>query len=113
VLTGLDAGHARYSVSLEARAGSTEDGESEPLLSTIGGEDEGFGLTEARLSLAEALKQLPRPEAEALSLRLTGDLKQLEIAERLGCSQLQVSRLLRRAASRVGELIAFKPLAGG
>jgi RNA polymerase sigma-B factor len=113
VVAGLDAGHARYAVSLEAPAGPTVEGEADSLLSTLGGEDEGFALTEARLSLAEALRRLPRREAEALSLRLTGDLKQREIAERLGCSQMQVSRLLRRATIRVGELVELDPQGGG
>jgi hypothetical protein len=44
-------------------------------VSGIGAEDEGVGLTEARLSLAAALKHLPRLERQALSLRLIGDLK--------------------------------------
>jgi RNA polymerase sigma-B factor len=50
------------------------------------------------------MKRLPRLEREALRLRLAEDLKQTEIAERLGCSQMQVSRLLRRAANTVREL---------
>ena len=105
VLTGLDAGSAHYSVSLEAPATvPSNDSEPEALIATLGGEDERFGLMETTVSLAAALKQLPRLEAEALSLRLNGDLKQIEIAERLGCSQMQVSRLLRRAAAHVREL---------
>lgn len=110
ILTGLDAGLAHYSVSLDAPAATpSNDSEPESLVSTFGHEDEGFGLTETTVSLAAALKQLPRLEAEALSLRLTGDLKQIEIAERLGCSQMQVSRLLRRAASHVQELTEPEP----
>jgi DNA-directed RNA polymerase specialized sigma subunit len=34
---------------------------------------------------------------------MQGDLKQSEIARAMGCSQMQVSRLLRRAADRVRE----------
>ncbi|MGH2894609.1 MAG: sigma factor-like helix-turn-helix DNA-binding protein, partial [Solirubrobacteraceae bacterium] len=40
----------------------------------------------------------------ALRLRLDDDLRQFEIAQRMGCSQMQVSRLLRRAAVRLREL---------
>jgi RNA polymerase sigma-B factor len=50
------------------------------------------------------MKRLPCLEREALRLRLSEDLKQTEIADRLGCSQMQVSRLLRRAAATVREL---------
>jgi RNA polymerase sigma-B factor len=57
------------------------------------------------------MRRLPRLEREALTLRLTEDLKQTEIAERLGCSQMQVSRLLRRAAATVRELTQASRLA--
>ncbi len=105
VLVGLDAGRAHYSVSLDAPVLNADD-ESEPetLGSTIGVEDDHFGLVETSTSVAAALRRLPYIEREALRLRLNEDLKQTEIADRLGCSQMQVSRLLRRAASRVREM---------
>ena len=109
VLTGLDAGEAHYSVSLDAVAPATAESDAEPLLNTLGREDDGFGLTETEVSLAAVLKHLPQLEAEALSLRLTRDLKQTEIADLLGCSQMQVSRLLRRAAANVREQIDPSP----
>jgi RNA polymerase sigma-B factor len=105
VLLGLDAGRAHYSVSLDAPAvGTGDDSEPETLASTLGAEDERFGLVETRTSIAEALRRLPYIEREALRLRLNEDLKQTEIAQQLGCSQMQVSRLLRRAAARVREM---------
>jgi RNA polymerase sigma-B factor len=105
VLTGLDAGQAHYAISLDAPASAPDGaGEPEPLVSSIGGEDERFSLSETKISLSDALKRLPVGERRALTLRLTRDLKQTEIAELLGCSQMQVSRLLRRAAARVREL---------
>ncbi|MGO9821215.1 MAG: sigma-70 family RNA polymerase sigma factor [Solirubrobacteraceae bacterium] len=109
VLTGLDAGEAHYSVSLDAVAPATAESDAEPLLNTLGREDDGFGLTETEVSLAAVLKHLPQLEAEALSLRLTRDLKQTEIADLLGCSQMQVSRLLRRAAANVREQMDPSP----
>jgi RNA polymerase sigma-B factor len=102
VLLGLDAGRAHYSVSLDAPAvGHGDDSEPETLGSSLGTDDERFALVDTRTSIAAALRCLPYIEREALRLRLTDDMKQTEIAERLGCSQMQVSRLLRRAASRV------------
>lgn len=113
VLTGLDAGLAHFSVSLDAPAiGSAADAEPEPLVNGLGREDEGFGLMESAVSLNAALEQLPQLEAEALNLRLNRDLKQTEIAELLGCSQMQVSRLLRRAAAHVRELMEGKQTHG-
>lgn len=40
-------------------------------------------------------------------------MKQAEIAQELGCSQMQVSRRLRRAATRLRELTDPEPTAGG
>jgi RNA polymerase sigma-B factor len=106
VLTGLDATRAHYAVSLEAPShSSATDSEPESLGSSIGCEDERIGLVETSASLSSALRRLPFLEREALRLRLQEDLKQTEIAARLGCSQMQVSRLLRRAAARVKDLI--------
>jgi RNA polymerase sigma-B factor len=109
VLTGLDAARAHYAVSLEAPSHSNAgDTEPESLGNSIGSEDERIGLIETSASLSSALRRLPFLEREALRLRLQEDLKQTEIAARLGCSQMQVSRLLRRAASRVKDLIEPK-----
>jgi RNA polymerase sigma-B factor len=107
VVTGLDAGMAHYSVSLDAPAPATGgDAEPEPLVSRLGSVDESYDLTETTLTLSAALRRLPDLERQALTLRLSGDLKQTEIAERMGCSQMQVSRLLRRGAVRLRELTA-------
>ena len=104
MLIGLDAIRAHYAVSLDAPSHSSAvDSEPESLAGTIGGEDEGIGLVETSISLSAALRRLPYLEREALRLRLQEDLKQTEIATRLGCSQMQVSRLLRRAAARVAD----------
>jgi RNA polymerase sigma-B factor len=48
-----------------------------------------------------ALHVLPERERLIVHLRFAEDLTQSEIAERIGVSQMHVSRLLRRALSRV------------
>ena len=104
VLIGLDAGTAHYSVSLDAPLTTADADEPDTLGDTIGHDDEGYGLIEASASLADAIARLPYLERRALSLRLEGDMKQTEIAGALGCSQMQVSRLLRRAAAKLREM---------
>ncbi len=104
VLIGLDAGTAHYSVSLDAPLTTADVDEPDTLGDTIGHDDEGYGLFEASASLAAAIARLPYLERRALSLRLEGDMKQTEIAGALGCSQMQVSRLLRRAAAKLREM---------
>ena len=105
VLVGLDAGTAHYSVSLDAplTVGEDED-QPDTLGDSLGDLDESYGLVEASMSLSAALGRLPHLERQALTLRLERDLKQTEIARELGCSQMQVSRLLRRAATRLRQL---------
>jgi RNA polymerase sigma-B factor len=104
VLTGLDAGTAHYAVSLDAPLSSAEDEEPDTLGDSLGDVDESYGLIETKMSLTAALGRLPHLERKALALRLEHDLKQTEIAQALGCSQMQVSRLLRRAATRLREM---------
>ena len=101
VLVGLDAAGSKYADSLDAPA--TEDGADDPapLIESLGREDDGYGLLETRLSLTVALARLPYLERRVLRMRMQHDMKQTEIAQVLGCSQMQVSRLLRRAADHI------------
>jgi RNA polymerase sigma-B factor len=78
VLVALQAGRAYGATSLEA---------------PLGGEP-GAG------TLRDVLDDRDR---EVLRLRFVEDLTQSQIAERVGCSQMQVSRLLRRAVDRLSE----------
>jgi RNA polymerase sigma-B factor len=104
VLVGLHAGAAHYSVSLDAPApGSDQDG-PQTLADGMSSTEDGYGVAEAKLSLAAGIRRLPHAERVALQMRIHDDLKQSEIAERLGCSQMQVSRLLSRAIARLREL---------
>jgi RNA polymerase sigma-B factor len=101
VIAGLDVAGAHYAASLDAPVAATDDEEPTVLIDTIGQVDPGYGLTEWTASLSDAVRRLPYLERRALTLRLEGDLKQTDIARELGCSQMQVSRLLGRAAEHL------------
>ena len=60
-------------------------------------EDDGFGRAERTADLDRLLARLPPREQRLLRLRFFDDLTQREIAERLGLSQMHVSRLIRLA----------------
>jgi RNA polymerase sigma-B factor len=105
VLAGLEAGSAHFATSLDEPAAATDTEDHEPLHAYVGEVDDGYALVEMTASLAAAMSRLPYLERRALTLRLRHDLKQTEIADRLGCSQMQVSRLLRRATTRLREMI--------
>ena len=73
-------------------------------IDAIGDEDERLGLVDDQTTIFAAAKHLPQREREILFLRFGEDLTQSEIAERVGVSQMQVSRLLRRSLQRLRQL---------
>jgi RNA polymerase sigma-B factor len=111
VLVGFDARTAHFSKSLDApvaRAGgpgSSEILEPYSLIDTLGHGEDGYHLIDAKLSLQDEIRRLPHRERVALQLRMQCNLKQSEIAEQMNCSQMQVSRLLRRAQTSYQESI--------
>jgi RNA polymerase sigma-B factor len=105
VLNGLDAAHAHYATSLDAPAGRHDEPEPETLLDQTGAVDPGYALVETGSTIVAGIDRLPDEQRDAMVLRLGHDLTQGEIAARMGCSQMQVSRLLRRAAHQLrGEI---------
>ena len=52
-------------------------------------------------TIAPTLKALPKRDQVVLHLRFVEDMTQSQIAERIGVSQMQVSRLIRRALARL------------
>lgn len=94
VLEGLEGARAYRATSLSTPMGA--DGSRE-LGDTLGGDDHEFDTVEIRVALAPALATLPEREREILSLRFHGNLTQAQIAERIGVSQMHVSRLITRS----------------
>jgi RNA polymerase sigma-B factor len=76
-------------------------------LDSIGGDDDGFERAEARAMLAGGLHDLPAREREIVRLRFYEGLTQREIAERVGISQMHVSRLIRRSVQRLADYLAL------
>jgi RNA polymerase sigma-B factor len=70
----------------------------------IGHEDERYELIELDATVAAALVRLPERDRLILRLRFVEDLTQTEIAARVGVSQMQVSRLLRRSLDQLRTL---------
>jgi len=103
VVEARSAGTARYAVSLYR---PLSEGEDEPLADVLGGEDPGFAATEDALTSERLLASLPPREREILRLRFQEELTQWEIGERVGCSQMHVSRLIRQSLSRLRETAA-------
>ena len=96
VLEALQAGDAYHATSLDAHR-SDDDDDGFSLGDALGAFDHGFSLAEYRALLTSVLRELDDRDREILRLRFQEDLTQHEIAEVVGVSQMQVSRLLRRS----------------
>jgi RNA polymerase sigma-B factor len=103
VLDGLQTAEAYDAVSLDAPLQADPEGAS-TRLETLGSDDDRLELVDVQATVFAAAKHLPQREREILFLRFGADLTQSEIAERVGVSQMQVSRLLRRSLQRLREL---------
>jgi RNA polymerase sigma-B factor len=104
VLEVLEANHNRRPLSLDRPAGG-DDSDEAPPSEWVGEEDERFELVEGRIALDAALPYLEERERVVLRLRFVEDMTQSQIAERIGHSQMHVSRILRRALVRIRERI--------
>jgi RNA polymerase sigma-B factor len=104
VLEVMEANHNRRPLSLDRPSGSEEPDES-PMAEWIGEDDEGFELAEGRMALESALPHLDDRERLVLRLRFVEDMTQSQIAERIGHSQMHVSRILRQALTQIRERI--------
>jgi RNA polymerase sigma-B factor len=101
VLEALEAAGAYRATSFDAPRGSEDGDVGDTLGDTVGKEETGFGLAEDRATLYRLLQTLPVREREVLRLRFEHDLTQAEIGERIGVSQMQVSRLIRQSITRL------------
>jgi RNA polymerase sigma-B factor len=108
LLEARDAAGANRMSSLDAPV-SSEDEEGASLADLLGSDDEGLDHVERVLTLGSALDVLEPREREILRLRFQEELTQSAIGERVGLSQMHVSRLIRqaldtlRAAARPGD----------
>lgn len=103
ILDGLQAVQAYYPVRLDGPAGYGADQEDGAWGELLGRVDDGFSQFEHRETLASLLARLPARDRTILMLRFYGNQSQTEIAQRVGISQMQVSRLLAAVLCRLRE----------
>lgn len=95
VVIGLSAAIAKSSEALDAPVG--DDGSATRGHAALATTESGYVDTDDRHAVAALLAVLPERERQIVELRFFEDLSQHEIAERVGMSQMHVSRLLRKA----------------
>ena len=100
VLEAREASAAYRAVSLDRpRTDDEEDGDS--YADAVGAEDPGFRLAEHSATVERLMLVLSEREREVLRLRFEEDLTQSEIGQRVGVSQMHVSRLIRQSIARL------------
>jgi RNA polymerase sigma-B factor len=100
VLEAREASAAYRAVSLD-RPRSEEDEEGDSFADAFGVVDPGFGLAEDAATVERLMRVLSDREREVLRLRFEEDLTQSEIGQRVGVSQMHVSRLIRQSIARL------------
>jgi RNA polymerase sigma-B factor len=100
VLEALEAAGAYQAVSLD-RPRADRDDPGETFAETLGDDDPGFELAEHGATISGLMHILPARERTVLHLRFVEDLTQSEIGDRIGVSQMHVSRLIRQALGRL------------
>jgi RNA polymerase sigma-B factor len=104
----LGVGVAEIIEALDARAGyqagaldAVDPQTGVPLVERLGGLDRELAKLEERHTLRPLLQTLPDRERTVVVLRFFGEMTQTEIAQRLGISQMHVSRLLTRSLQQL------------
>jgi len=101
VLEAMEAAQAYRSGSIDAAANSDDDSASQQL----GAEDEALFAAENRVFIEDMIERLPPRDQLLIRLRYYDEMTQVEIAERLGISQMHVSRLLARILTDLRERV--------
>ena len=102
VLEAREASAAYRAVSLD-RPRTDEEEEGESYADAVGAEDPGYRIAEDAATVERLMRVLSDREREVLRLRFAEDLTQSEIGERVGVSQMHVSRLIRQSVARLRE----------
>ena len=100
VVEGLVAGSSYNTLSIDTGGGSDDD-DARAIADTLGDVDAGMDRIEDREALRPLLEALPERERMVLVLRFFESMTQTQIAERVGISQMHVSRLLAKSLARL------------
>ncbi|MER5259547.1 RNA polymerase sigma factor SigF [Streptomyces sp. NPDC002855] len=103
VIEARTASNGYNSTSLDGTVHGARDDSEAALADFIGAEDPAMELVEDFHALAPLLAQLGERDRQILRLRFVDELTQSQIGERLGVSQMHVSRLLSRTLARLRE----------
>ncbi|MGW0915178.1 SigB/SigF/SigG family RNA polymerase sigma factor [Streptomyces sp. NPDC002784] len=99
VRAGMEALESFSTLSLDVELASSDDGYS--LADTLGAPDASYDRIVDREAAKAGLSRLSERDRAILYMRFFEDMTQSRIADRLGISQMHVSRLINRSCARV------------
>lgn len=103
VLEAMESSGAYSSVPLEA--GSSDDEDAPAVIDHYASVDGDLVASDDRMVVADAIREFSPREREVINMRFHDGLTQAEIAQKLGVSQVQVSRLLRRTLKKMQDKV--------
>lgn len=105
VLEAMEMGKSYQALSVDHSIEADSDGGTVTLLDMVGMVDQGYERIDQKLLLEKALYILTERERQIIQFTYLDNLSQKETGDRLGISQMHVSRLQRRAIKKLRECI--------
>lgn len=105
VLEAMELGRSYQALSMDRSIEINPNSSTVTLFDVIGKEDEGFEMANRRIIVEDAMDMLNAREKEIIQLTYLEQLSQKEAGERLGISQMHVSRIQRKAIKKLQEAI--------
>ena len=103
VLEAMESSSAYSSVPLES--GGSDDDDAPAVIDHYASVDQDLAASDDRMVIEDTIKEFSPREQEVIRMRFNDNLTQVEIAKRLGVSQVQVSRLLLRTLKKLQEKV--------
>lgn len=106
VLEAMEMGQSYNALSVDHSIEADKDGSTVTLLDVMGQSDDNYDLSEKRLILEKILPILSEREREIIQFTFMEGLSQKETGERVGLSQMHVSRLQRTAINKLRQAVS-------
>ncbi len=109
VLETMEMSKSYQALSVNRSLEADQEGGEVTLLDLVGNEDRGYEQADQKMLIEKAFQVLNEREKEILQCTYYENLSQKETGEKLGISQMHVSRLQRRALQKLRDSIRIEP----
>ncbi|RKJ20775.1 sigma-70 family RNA polymerase sigma factor, partial [Butyricicoccus sp. 1XD8-22] len=105
ILEAMEMSRSYQALSMDKSIESDFDGNNVTLFDLVGEEDTGYEVINSKLVMLNMINVLSSREKEIVEMTYYQQLSQKEVGEKLGISQMHVSRILRQAIKKMQEFI--------